>query len=143
MPVKRNWDEIDPNKFLRAADLPLGHRYAVIVADIREENVGWPKEKKTILALAHSDGTPWTDYIPNKTNRAILRLTFGRDPNAVIGQRLTLWTEPTELEGKAGIKIQPAPQQAAKPAASPFPEPTQAPGNGPAEPDELEDSIPF
>jgi hypothetical protein len=112
MPIKRSWDEIDPGKFLRAGDLPLGKRYVVILADINEREIGWPKEKKTVLTLDHADGTPWADYVPNKTARGVLRDKFGPDPNAVIGKRLVLRTESTDLEGRPGIKIEPAPEPA-------------------------------
>jgi hypothetical protein len=136
----RKFSEIDASRFLRASELTLGQRYAVVITGVSEEQVGPDKEWKVILTLAHAEGGAWKDYIPNKSARDVLA-QVSDDPAKLVGVRLTLWAEPNQYMDKPGIKIALAAAQ-----------PLKAAGNGqrkPAAPPAadagaaLNDDIPF
>lgn len=82
-------------RFLKAADLPTGHR-RVTIESIEQEPVGWPAEDKLVAYFKELQ----KGLILNKTNSDVLKDTFGDDTQLSVGQIVDLLVKNVEFNGK-------------------------------------------
>ena len=113
MPLPSTYEEIDQRtralgEYLATSEFN-GKPWTVLVEDSNivasEDDAGHPIEKQTLTLVAAPGFSepPWgarRSALCNVSNRQIIKAMFGaKDPNAVIGKRLTLYPTKARLKG--------------------------------------------
>ena len=98
-----NINDAFPSKFLKADDL-AGQRIAVTVMACTMEDIG-DKEFKPVLRFMNKD----KGMVLNKTNAFILSSTWGDETDRWTGQRLELFAQPVQFQGRQVMGLAVAP----------------------------------
>ena len=114
MPTTVAYDDIYKTRWLKADDIP-DEDLVLTIQDVNSEGVGPEKEMKLILDFKETD----KGLILNKTNAKTISDRFGKDPNAWIGKRITLYSTEVDFAGKTTLAIRVRLKNPPKPVVQP------------------------
>lgn len=117
--------DYDQTRFLKATDLPTPRKFRIKC--VTEEPMDQDKTKKLVVWFTNDEH----GLVLNKTNNRILRGAFGDPVDHWKGQIIVIFSE-MKNNGKLGlsVRIPPAKQATAAPAAPQPPAPQPSSGNG-------------
>ncbi len=100
LPKPVDWDELYPNRFLKAVEFK-GNRYTLTIVDVILEELEGDKgpQVKGIVAFKETE----KQLALNKTNGICLKAMFGRKLADWRGRRVTLF--PSEHKGEPCIRV--------------------------------------
>jgi len=111
----RLWDEVYPGRFLKG-ELLDGREVTVTIKEVFQEELETEdngNEFRLILTFAETE----MQFAANKTNRILLRETFGREAKDAIGKQVTLGAlpdrDPSTGKMKPCVRVLGAPSLAA------------------------------
>jgi hypothetical protein len=90
------FSELSGGRFLKATDLPTGHR-RVIIESIERESIGWPTPEDKYIAFFKG---LTKGLVLNRTNQDVLTDAFGDDTANSIGQTVDLVVREVEFKGQ-------------------------------------------
>jgi hypothetical protein len=137
--------------YLKAADLPAGKR---VLAEVAAETSEWlnqrdgSQQEKPVLTLRHPDGREWgKKWIVGNMMSKLLAKQFGSgETGDWVGKRLYLWSEDIVMNSQVTQTIRAAAASSLPPPPPPqrhIPASSTAATHGPADDDDLNDTIPF
>jgi hypothetical protein len=90
-----DFDKLFPNRFLKAGEFQ-GRDVTMTIASVALEEMDGVKGKETKAIVSFKERPK--QLVLNKTNALCLKAMFGRETNAWVGKRVTMWPAPIQFE---------------------------------------------